>query len=84
MARTTSSLVSGSGGSSGSLPYSGKAAALARPAEAPPETDSGASGPSRERDAELRFRALREHLLEIHQQEAQERNHDHAHSETDC
>jgi hypothetical protein len=48
-------------------------AALARPEEPPPQTDRGAAGLSHERDVELRFRALREHLLEIHQQEAEER-----------
>jgi hypothetical protein len=48
-------------------------AAMARPAEPPPTTDPGAQGLSRERDVELRFRALRQHLLEIHEQEAQER-----------
>jgi uncharacterized small protein (DUF1192 family) len=48
-------------------------AALARPAEPPPQPAQGAEGPSRDRDVELRFRALRQHLLEIHQQEAEER-----------
>ena len=48
-------------------------AALARPAEPTPETDPGAEGLCRQQDVDLRFRALRQHLLEIHQQEAQER-----------
>jgi chromosome segregation ATPase len=49
-------------------------ASLARSEEAKPATRSPADAPSPERDAELRVRALRQHLLEIHHREEEERS----------
>jgi hypothetical protein len=48
-------------------------ASLARPDEGSRPADGGSEKAVRDRDVDLRIRALREHLLQIHQQEAEAR-----------
>jgi uncharacterized small protein (DUF1192 family) len=48
-------------------------ASLARQDEEAPRADEGLEKAARDRDVDLRIRALREHLLEIHEQEAEAR-----------